>query len=61
MKFLGIINDALKLPKFKVIRENCEEVILNGPDGSQDIRVLSSYPSRVIPNPFPGSNSHRVH
>jgi hypothetical protein len=58
LKFLAIINDALKLTKFRVIRENCEEVILNGPDGSQDLRVCNSYPSRVFSQPTPSPHSN---
>ena len=49
LRFLNIIFDALKIPKFKTMRENCEEIIFNGPDGPQDIRVVNSYPSKVIP------------
>jgi hypothetical protein len=29
------------------LRCNMEEVILQGPDGVQDIRVVNSYPSQV--------------
>jgi hypothetical protein len=53
LRFLNIIFDALKVPKYKVVRENCEEIILNGPDGVQDIRIVNSYPSRVLPLPTP--------
>lgn len=47
LRFLNIIFDALKIPKYKTMRENCEEIILNGPDGVQDVRIVNSYPSRV--------------
>jgi hypothetical protein len=48
LRYLNIIFDALKIPKYKTIRENSEEIILNGPDGIQDIRVVNSYPSKVL-------------
>jgi len=51
LRFLNIIFDALKMPKYKTVRENSEEIIMNGPDGVQDIRVVNSYPSRVLPSP----------
>ena len=46
-KFLELIYFELKIPPFKVIRKNQEEVNLNGPEGIGDIRTVSSYPSRV--------------
>jgi hypothetical protein len=51
LRYLAIIHDALKIPKYKTIRENAEELICQGPDGIQDIRVVNSYPSRVRLNP----------
>ncbi len=30
-----------------VLRSNMEEVVLQGPDGSQDVRIVNSYPSKV--------------
>lgn len=47
VKFLNLIYDGLKVPKYKIIRENMEELCVNGPEGSQDIRTVCSYPSRV--------------
>ena len=49
-KFLELIHYELKIPQFKVIRKNQEEVNLNGPEGIGDVRTVSSYPSRVYYN-----------
>ena len=47
-KFLNLIYDALpNEPKMPVIRCNMEEVLLQGPEGVQDIRIVNSYPSQV--------------
>ena len=47
-KFVGLIYDALPgTPPMPVIRSNMEEVVLQGPDGSQDVRIVNSYPSKV--------------
>jgi hypothetical protein len=46
-KFLALIYEALKTPKMPVIRSNMEEVVLQGPDGGQDVRIVNSYPSKV--------------
>lgn len=32
---------------FKVIRQNMEEIVLQGPDGVNDVRIVNSYPSKV--------------
>ena len=32
---------------FRVIRQNMEEVVMGGPDGVADVRVVNSYPSKV--------------
>ena len=53
LRYLNILFDALKIPKYKTVRENQEEIILNGPDGIQDIRVVNSYPSKVRFPPIP--------
>ena len=48
MKFLGLIYEALpSTPVMPVIRSNMEEVVLQGPDGCQDVRIVNSYPSKV--------------
>ena len=47
-KFLNLIYDALpNEPKMPIIRCNMEEVLLQGPDGVQDVRIVNSYPSQV--------------
>ena len=46
-QFLELIYDALGVPKYKVIRANMEELVVQGPDGVQDRRVVNSYPSKV--------------
>ena len=47
-KFVGLIYDALPgTPPMPVIRSNMEEVVLQGPDGCQDVRIVNSYPSKV--------------
>jgi len=33
---------------YKVVRSNCEELVLQGPEGKQDLRVVNSYPSKVV-------------
>ena len=48
-KFLNLIYDALpNEPKMPIIRCNMEEVLLQGPDGVQDVRIVNSYPSQVM-------------
>ena len=44
LRYLAIIHDALKIPRYKTIRENAEELICQGPDGIQDIRVVNPHP-----------------
>jgi hypothetical protein len=41
-----VLNYADK-DKMKTIRENQEEVHLQGPEGPEDIRIIQSYPSKV--------------
>ena len=48
-KFVGLIYEALPgTPHMPVIRSNMEEVVLQGPDGCQDVRIVNSYPSKVM-------------
>ena len=49
MKFLSLIYEGLGVPEFKEVRCNMEELVLQGPDGSADIRIVNSYPSKVRP------------
>lgn len=46
-KFLNLIYEGLKVPPFKEIRCNMEELVLQGPDGVSDVRIVNSYPSKV--------------
>ena len=47
-KFFDIIvNHDMMLEGFKVIRQNMEEIVLQGPCGVTDVRVVNSYPSKV--------------
>ena len=47
-KFLGLIYEAIPSTAIMpVIRSNMEEVVLQGPDGCQDVRIVNSYPSKV--------------
>jgi hypothetical protein len=32
---------------FRVVRQNMEEIVLQGAAGTQDVRVVNSYPSKV--------------
>ena len=48
VKFFHIIcNQDLPSEDFRVIRQNMEEIVLQGGAGSQDVRVVNSYPSKV--------------
>ena len=47
-KFVDLIYAAQPaMPKMPVIRSNMEEVVLQGPEGCQDVRIVNSYPSKV--------------
>lgn len=40
----------LENQQLRTIRQNMEEVVLQGPAGPQDVRVVNSYPSKVTPD-----------
>lgn len=46
-KFLTLIYEGLGIPPFKELRCNMEEIVLQGPDGAADVRIVNSYPSKV--------------
>ena len=46
-KFLDLIYTELDVHPFKIVRSNCEELMVLGPESSQDIRMVNSYPSKV--------------
>lgn len=48
VKFLDLIYDDLGCERMKVLRVNCEEIQIQGPEGAADVRICSSYPSKVI-------------
>ena len=45
--FYEICRQDLHAHNFHVKRENMEEIVLRGPDGERDIRIVISYPSKV--------------
>ena len=48
VKFIGeICDNDLEACGFKVIRQNMEEIVLQGTEGVSDTRVVNSYPSKV--------------
>ena len=47
-KFLDLIYLELGTPKMKEIRSNMEEVVIQGGIDEQDIRMVNSYPSKVL-------------
>jgi hypothetical protein len=47
VKYLDHIHEQLNVPKFRELRSNQEELVLQGPDGRYDVRLLNSYPSKV--------------
>jgi hypothetical protein len=56
MKFLSLIYEGLGTPEFKEIRCNMEELVLQGPEGTSDVRIVNSYPSKAS-MPTPPSSS----
>lgn len=57
-RFLDLIYVELRVQKFKVVRQNQEELIINGPEGMSDLRVINSYPSKVQPQPHTNPNKY---
>ena len=50
VKFLDLIYEGLNVPRFPIIRKNMEEMAIHGPESSQDVRIVNSYPSKVRPS-----------
>ena len=46
-KFLDLVYLELDVQPFKIVRSNCEELVIQGPESKQDLRVVNSYPSKV--------------
>jgi hypothetical protein len=64
-KFLRLIFEATGQAPFKEIRSNMEEVVLQGPEGASDVRVVNSYPSKVgdaplAPRDLKVASAHRL-
>lgn len=53
VKFLDIVYNEIGCKRMKVIRANCEEIHIQGPEGIGDVRVTNSYPSKVASHPLP--------
>lgn len=45
--FYEICKQDLGSNGFKVVRQNMEEIVLRGPGGERDVRIVNSYPSKV--------------
>jgi hypothetical protein len=45
--FNEMVDHHMPAHGFKVIRQNMEEIVLQGPDGVNDVRIVNSYPSKV--------------
>jgi hypothetical protein len=46
-KFMDLVFVDTGQRPYRVIRENAEEIFLQGPEGPHDVRIVNSYPSRV--------------
>jgi hypothetical protein len=42
-----LVYTELDVVPFKIIRSNCEELVIQGPESKQDLRIVNSYPSKV--------------
>ena len=52
-KFFSVIcDDDIANSGFSVIRSNMEEMVLKGAVSKHDVRVVNSYPSKVVPSPL---------
>jgi hypothetical protein len=47
VKFLNLIYETTGETPMHTIRANCEEIHIQGPEGTADQRVCNSYPSKV--------------
>jgi len=47
VKFLNLIYETTGEKPMHVLRGNCEEIHIQGPEGSADVRLVNSYPSKV--------------
>ena len=60
-KLLDLIYTEMKVAPFRVLRKNQEELQIAGPEGQADMRVISSYPSKVYHNHTPHSTHTHTH
>jgi len=60
-KFLDLIYTEMKVAPFRVLRKNQEELQIAGPEGQSDMRVISSYPSKVHHSHSPHTTHHAPH
>jgi hypothetical protein len=58
-KFLNLIYLELGVPKMREIRMNFEEIVLQGGESEQDVRVVNSYPSKVGAPRAPPADSRK--
>lgn len=47
-KFLELLFLEMGIQPYKIIRSNCEELVILGPESEQDLRQVNSYPSKVL-------------
>lgn len=47
-KFLDLIYIELGTPRMKELRINMEEIVIQGDECEQDVRMVNSYPSKVV-------------
>jgi hypothetical protein len=60
-KFLDLIYIELGTPRMKEIRINMEEIVVQGDECEQDVRMVNSYPSKVMPfAPHPRARNSSV-
>lgn len=51
--FLKLVFEGLEERRFPILRMNMEQIVVQGPEGSQDVRKVNSYPSTVNQIPYP--------
>ena len=56
--FLAMVFKELGQKPYPMVRDNMEELALQGPEGVQDVRVVNSYPSKVTS--FPSISFHSI-
>lgn len=49
-KFLDLIYMELGTTRMKELRINMEEIVVQGDECEQDVRMVNSYPSKVMPS-----------